>query len=114
MANFRRGKTFGVDSLFNQLAQVHLFIARFDIGCRNVSNHAGNARKGRCCAGVGDQHVYQTGFRVGLPGAILVALAEPGSFHKDAGVELHFVGLEGGVIAKTQVVGFIRFWCGTQ
>ena len=33
MANFCCGKTLGADSLFNQLPQVHLFIARFDIGC---------------------------------------------------------------------------------
>ena len=58
MADFSCGKALRIDSLLNQLAQVHLFIARLDVGCRYISNHAGNACKRRCCAGIGDQYVY--------------------------------------------------------
>ncbi len=49
---------------------------------------------------------------VGLPGAILEAFAESGSLNEDAWIELHLIGLERGIVAKAQVVGFIRFRCG--
>ena len=110
MANLFGNKALFVNASFYKLAKIYFFIARNNIRCRNVADHAGDARKRRRCARICHQNIYKFLFRVGLPGAIVVVTAKTRTIHKNARIQLYFVGLESGIGYQLHVVLFIQFW----
>ena len=93
------------------MAQVHLLVTCLDVVSGEIADHARDTRERRRCEHVGNEHVHQRLFIVGLPLPFFVALAKFGTAHERTGVELDLVGLVGRLgyeTAEVRAIGFGR------
>ena len=101
--------------LVYELPQVRFLVAHEDVFCRDVANHARNARVGWGGHHVSAQHIDELIFGVGLPRTVLVAIDKLGACYKCARVQLDFVGAVGLIGHERAIVALVAFGrCGEQ